>query len=109
MHSSRNKYISIPILVLIPFCNKGNLSSLEKLLTLEPGWEIYKMSQKNFAVPEGKKVLLKNPKEEEGKTNKKKTHQNSQWLEAYQRDTDTHWKLASFQWPKLEKFEQQNK
>ena len=108
MHSSRNKYISTPILVLIPFCNKGNLSSLEKLLTLEPGWEIYKMSQKNFAVSEGKKVLLKNPKEEEGKTNKK-THQNSQWLEAYQRDTDTHWKLESFQWPKLEKFEQQNK
>ena len=60
MRSSRNKYISAPILVLLPFCNKENLGSLEKLLTLELGWEIYKMSQKNFVVPESKKVLLKN-------------------------------------------------
>ena len=95
MCSSRNKYISAPILVLLPFCNKENLGSLEKLLTVEPGWEIYKMSQKNFVVPESKKVLLKNSKEEEGK--KKKTHQNSQWLEACQRDTDTNWKRANGQ------------
>ena len=87
MRSSRNKYISAPIVVLLPFCNKENLGSLEKLLTLEPGWEIYKMSQKNFVVPESKKVLLKNSKEEGKKKKPTKTH--SDWRHVKEIQTPT--------------------
>lgn len=64
------------------------------------------MSQKNFVVPESKKVLLKNPKEEEGKTNKQKTPKLTVIGGMSKRYRH---QLKELQWPKLEKFEQQNK
>lgn len=46
------------------------------------------MSQKNFVVPESKKVLLKNSKEEEGKK-KKPTKTHSDWRHVKEIQTPT--------------------
>ena len=63
------------------------------------------MSQKNFVVPESKKVLLKNSKEEEGK--KKKTPPKLTVIGGMSKRYRH--QLKESQWPKPEIFEQQNK
>ena len=47
------------------------------------------MSQKNFVVPESKKVLLKNSTEKEGKKKKKPTKTHSDWRHVKEIQTPT--------------------
>ena len=63
------------------------------------------MSQKNFVVPESKKVLLKNSTEKEGKKKKNlpKLTVIGGMSKRYRHQ------LKESQWPKPEIFEQQNK
>ena len=60
------------------------------------------MSQKNFVVPESKKVLLKNPKEEGKKKKTPKFTVIGDMSKRYRHQ------LKELQWPKPEIFEQQN-